>query len=579
MICIKRILFFFCISILCITANPSFSAPPPTKDVFKFKIKRQDPNTFVLEWQIKPGYFLYQNRIQLTKPNMQFIELTPLKLPRAKTKVDGLGHTISIYRHQLRIPVNIIGLSSGEEILNLRYQGCADDGFCYPPELTAIKLTINTQLALTHVNLIAPAKIPPKTSLNLDLDLNNNAFSGHHWIITLLIFLGLGLLLSLTPCVLPMIPVLSGILVGHGKNLSTRKAFFLSLSYVLSMALTYAAIGAVIALMGHNLQVLLQSPWAIISFSIVFVLLALSMFDVYDLKLPTSWQSKLAGMSYKQSRGHYVGAALMGCLSTLILSPCVTAPLIGALGFIAQTGNIALGAAALFFLGLGMGMPLLLIGASLGRFLPHAGNWMNLIKKIFGFMLLAVAIYLISRLLSAFIIMLLWGGLLIFAGLSIMRFIRSIGVILLLYGALILIGASLGNTNPLKPLTQQTSLNQHHALVVTNMRELKTALQTAHQKQQPVLLDFYADWCTSCKVIESTTLTHPDVLNALNHMQLIKIDLSANNQQSRALLHAFNVIAPPTFIFIDASGDEKKALRLVGDVSVSDLLNHLHMIN
>lgn len=194
-------------------------------------------------------------------------------------------------------------------------------------------------------------------------------------------------------------------------------------------------------------------------------------------------------------------------------------------------------------------------------------------------MLLAVAIYLISRLLSAFIIMLLWGGLLIFAGLSIMRFIRSIGVILLLYGALILIGASLGNTNPLKPLTQQTSLNQHHALVVTNMRELKTALQTAHQKQQPVLLDFYADWCTSCKVIESTTLTHPDVLNALNHMQLIKIDLSANNQQSRALLHAFNVIAPPTFIFIDASGDEKKALRLVGDVSVSDLLNHLHMIN
>ncbi len=569
----KRILFFLSISMLLLLTSPCFSEPPPAHAVFKLQVKAYNPNTFFLEYDIKPGYFLYRDRLHLTQTNTHFLDLTPLKFPDANTKIDGLGHTISIYRHKLRIPVHLIGLSPGETILNLRYQGCSDDGFCYPPENTSIKLTINTELALTQVALIAPPKI--KTATPNPNNTNQSAFAGHHWIMTLFIFLGLGLLLSLTPCVLPMIPVLSGILVGHGKDLSTRKAFFLSLSYVLSMSLTYAAIGAVVALMGHNLQVLLQSPVALISFSLVFVLLALSMFDIYQLKLPASWQAKLAGMSYQQAGGHYLGAALMGCLSTLILSPCVTAPLIGALGYIAQTGNIALGTAALFFLGLGMGVPLLLIGASLGRWLPHAGHWMNGIKKVFGLMLLAVAIYLISRLLPAFIIMLLWAGLLIFSGLVFVRTIRSLGIILLLYGILILIGASLGNTNPLKPLTQQAKAHQIHTKIVKNMHELETLLQAAQQKKQAVLLDFYADWCTSCQVIESKMLAHPQILEAIKQMQFIKVDLTANTHESRALLHEFNVIAPPTFIFIDASSHEREALRLVGDVSISNLLDHL----
>ncbi len=569
----KRILFFLSISMLLLLTSPCFSEPPPAHAVFKLQVKAYNPNTFFLEYDIKPGYFLYRDRLHLTQTNTHFLDLTPLKFPDANTKIDGLGHTISIYRHKLRIPVHLIGLSPGETILNLRYQGCSDDGFCYPPENTSIKLTINTELAMTQVALIAPPKI--KTATPNPNNTNQSAFAGHHWIMTLFIFLGLGLLLSLTPCVLPMIPVLSGILVGHGKDLSTRKAFFLSLSYVLSMSLTYAAIGAVVALMGHNLQVLLQSPVTLISFSLVFVLLALSMFDIYQLKLPTSWQAKLANVSYKQAGGHYLGAALMGCLSTLILSPCVTAPLIGALGYIAQTGNIALGTAALFFLGLGMGVPLLLIGASLGRWLPHAGHWMNSIKKIFGLMLLAVAIYLISRLLPAFIIMLLWAGLLIFSGLVFVRTIRSLGIILLLYGILILIGASLGNTNPLKPLTQQAKAPQIHTKIVKNMHELETALQTAQQKKQAVLLDFYADWCTSCQVIESKMLAHPQILEAIKQMQFIKVDLTANTHESRALLHEFNVIAPPTFIFIDTSSHEREALRLVGDVSIRKLLDHL----
>ncbi len=584
----------FLLSSLLLTApQQAFPEPPPANAVFKLAIKTLDPNTFLLEWQIKPEYFLYRDRLQLTQEKADFFELAPLKLPGSKTKIDGLGQTIHIYRDKLRLPVSIIGLHPGEGILNLKYQGCADDGFCYPPEFTSIKLSIDTNLTLTHATLIPPARMKPVTpTFTSGPPLTNAHFSEHHWLVTLLIFLGLGLLLSLTPCVLPMIPVLSGILVGHGKDLSTRKAFFLSLSYVLSMSLTYAAIGAVVALMGHNLQVLLQSPWAITSFSIIFVLLALAMFDAYELRLPTSWQSKLAGVSYKQAGGHYLGAALMGCLSTLILSPCVTAPLIGALGYIAQTGNVALGTAALFFLGLGMGMPLLLIGASLGRLLPHAGNWMNTVKKIFGLMLLAVAVYLMSRLLSAFITMLLWAGLLIFSGLTLgalkkassnlMRFMRGLGILLLVYGILILIGASLGNTNPLKPLIHAETYKitqKHNTIVVTSMKELEDALQATLTKKQPVLLDFYADWCTSCKVIESTTLHNPDILSALDNIQLIQVDLSANNHESRALLHEFNVVAPPTFIFIDTLGHEHEALRLIGDISVPALLTNLNSLS
>ncbi len=588
---VKRIFFLISFALCFLYINPSFSEPPPAHSVFKFEIKTHDPNSFVLEWHIKPGYFLYRDRLELTQKSKDFLELAPLKLPQSKIKVDGLGETVHIYRGKLRIPVNIVGLHSGEDILNLKYQGCADNGFCYPPEFAAIKLTIDTQLALTHATLISPskikeAKLPPTKAVVID-----SRFSKHHWVVTLLIFWGLGLLLAFTPCVLPMIPVLSSILVGHGDNLSTRKAFLLSLSYVLSMSFTYALIGAVVALMGHNLQLILQSPWAITAFSTLFVLLALSMFGAYELRLPTPLQAKLANTSYQQARGHYLGAAIMGCLSTLILSPCVTAPLIGALSYIAQTGNIVLGTAALFFLGLGMGLPLLLVGASLGRMLPKAGDWMNTIKKLFGVILLAVAIYLMSRLLSAFIVMLLWASLLIFSGLilgalkkttsTLIRFTRGIGLLCVVYGILIIIGASAGNTNPLKPLMRSDNYKtpQHHTTTITTMAALENILRRALNSKQPVVLDFYADWCTTCKVIESNILHHASIRDALKNVQLIKVDLTANNHESRALLHEFKVVAPPTFIFIDAAGHEHENLRLVGEIAVPVFLNHLQLLS
>ncbi|MDF1827471.1 MAG: protein-disulfide reductase DsbD [Legionellaceae bacterium] len=582
---IARFGFLILSLILPITAEAASLNPPPAHTVFQVDVKAYDPNTLLLTWQIKPGFFLYRDRIRIAASNHDLIELADIKLPSAQTKTNRLNQTILIYRKKLKLPINLVALHAGETMINIDYQGCADDGFCYPPESRAVKLSINPKLALTHAELIDPAPPPPNKTTS-----TSSAFTQHHWPITLLIFLGLGLLLSFTPCVLPMIPVLSGILVGHGKNLSTRKAFLLSLTYVLSMSLTYAAIGAAVTLMGENFQVLLQTPWAIGLFSLLFVMLALSMFGAYDLKLPQSWQAKLANVSYHQATGHYLGAAAMGCLSTLILSPCVTAPLIGALAYIAQTGNIILGTASLFFLGLGMGLPLLLVGASLGRWLPHAGHWMNTVKSIFGIMLLGIAIYLLSRVISPFIIMLLWSSLLVFSGITlgafrratshVTRLSRGIGIMLLAYGLLILFGASHGNTNPLKPLilSHTHTDSRTHTHILTTLEATEQALGQAAQQHQPVMLDFYADWCTACKSIEANTLRNPKIQEALKNTVLLKLDLTANNHESRALLHKFDVVAPPTFVFFDASGRERPELRLVGDISASALQKNLHAL-
>ena len=536
-----------CFTVMCtflssITASATSFNPPPANTVFQLHAQAYDPNTLLLTWDIKSGFFLYRDRMNVTQVDHGFIELADIKLPKAVTKTNGLNETIFIYRKHLKLPLSLIALHPGETIIKIHYQGCADDGFCYPPESHAIKLTINTKLALEHAELLSPTKplIPPAPE---------SPFTNHHWFMTLLIFLGLGLLLSFTPCVLPMIPVLSGILVGHGKDLSTQKAFLLSLAYVLSMSLTYASIGAAVTLMGENFQVILQTPWAITLFSLLFVVLALSMFGLYDLKLPISWQAKLANASYHQATGHYLGAAAMGCLSTLILSPCVTAPLIGALAYIAQTGNILLGTASLFFLGLGMGLPLLLVGASLGRWLPHAGNWMNTIKSIFGIMLFGIAIYLMSRLFSPFIIMLLWASLLVFSGITfgafrtatshLTRLGRCIGIVLLTYGLLILFAASQGATNPLHPLflPHSSSSCQNCSRVITTLEEAKHALNQAAKQHQPVMLDFYADWCTSCKSFEKNTLRDPKIQEILENIVLIKVDLSANNREKIGRAH------------------------------------------
>lgn len=570
--------------ILCIPCT--YAALAPASEVFEVQVKPIDANTMALTWKIKPGYFLYRKRIHLTTEDTELLQLGTLRFPASEIKKNPLGKPFKIYRNILVLPVGILGKQPGEGFIMLSYQGCSDTGICYPPEKKRIKLSLTPNLALSEVVLEAMPPLSTASAIN-EPDRISALFMSHSFLPVLLVFFGFGLLLSLTPCVLPMIPVLSGILLSHASPLTTRKAAALSLCYVLSMALTYAVFGAVVAVLGKNLQITLQSPVAIGIFSAVFVALAFSMFGLFDIRLPVAFQSKLAQINRKEATGHYLGAAIMGCFSTLILSPCVTPPLLGALGYIARTGNVLLGTVALFFMGLGMGVPLLLIGASAGRWLPKAGVWMNGVKCFFGFILLAMAIYLLDRITPAPLIMGCWAVLSIFAGVFTGAFQTSLtlhekaaqatGIVLVLYGALLLTGATLGHTNPLQPLVghgliasdRQETFTQE----VTTPSGLSQALSLA--KGHPVLLDYYADWCASCKIMDATTFKDPRVISALKSYTVIRVNVTQDTPETKALLADWHVVAPPALLFLNAQGQEDTAQRLAGEIGADELLTRL----
>jgi thiol:disulfide interchange protein DsbD len=573
--------------LLCCIISPLQAKPLPAAQVFQVKVETLDPNSFTIQWQIKPDYFLYRDRIKITASKDSNVQLAPLRLPNAIQKTDKQGKPFAVYQNQLTLPVGLLANKPGETLLKLGYQGCSQSGFCYPPIEKQIQVTIDNHLNLAAVSLedspLPATTLQEQEGIHSPLE---NIFTQHNKPMVLLLFFGFGLLLSFTPCILPMVPVLSSIIVGHGKEMTTKKSFFLSLSYVLSMSLTYALVGAIAALLGANLQISMQSPTAISLFSLLFVLLALSMFGFYEFKLPTAWQEKIAGPEAADRGGHYLGAAIMGCLSTLILSPCVTAPLIGVLTYIAQTKNILFGSLTLFVLSLGMGTPLLLIGTSAGRFLPEAGSWMEAIKVFFGFLMLAVAFFLMSRVLPPSFSMMLWAAFLIFSGIYAGalrggisgwdKFFQGIGIILLGYGLLILIGSSMGSVNPWQPLKSvyaKALVQQNTQARTFTLPELKTALMEARGK--PLLLDFYADWCASCAVMEATTLQDPAVQNALAAFTTIRVDVTANTAQNQAILAYFHVVAPPTFLFFNAEGEALPAKTLVGEVDAATFLQQL----
>lgn len=591
-----------CLGLMFITVNISavFAAnnptPLPAEQVFQPSVQLVDPNNFVIQWQIKAGYFLYADRFHITLPTDSAINLGDIRYPKTVNKIDSLGHVNAVYRNNLVLPVGVLAQQKGTANLQLQFQGCSDSGFCYPPASYYIHLTFDNQHALVAASMQSAktlaTKIIPAQNQSIETIL-----SSHYRAFALLTFFGLGLLLAFTPCVLPMIPVLSGIIVGHGA-ITTRKAFGLSLSYVLSMASTYAVLGMIVALLGKNLQIAMQTPIVIIGFAALFVLLALAMFGLFDLKLPVAWQTKLAQSNRSHSNGHYWGAAIMGCLSSLILSPCVTPPLVGVLGYIAKTGNIGFGAAALFVLGLGMGTPLLLIGTSAGKLLPKTGLWMNAIKSLFGFMLLAIAIYLLQRVLNASIVMILWASLSIIAGVYAGAFSRTtnhrekvsqgFGIILLIYGVLLFIGASMGSTNyfhPLEPIQQVPqsiknldSITTTQAPVAHTLQQLDTALIQAQKQHKVIILDFYADWCTSCKVIDKSFAADTALQKKLIHFTSIKLDITDNGPAQQALLAHYQVIAPPTFIFLNDKAQEITGTRLVGELTSDEFLSHLNLI-
>lgn len=567
--------------------------PPPANEMFKPRVKVIDPNTILLEWDIENGAYLYRDRISLINTDKQSAELGKLIYPDGELKQDQILGEYEIYRQTVALPVPILGLNSGDVEFKLRYQGCTDQGFCYPPSHCVLTVSLDQENGVIDAKLAPPKTKTLPSALTSDVDRASALLDGHDYFWIVLGFIGFGLLLAFTPCVLPMVPVLSGLIIGHGRHITTGKAFTLSLIYVSAMAITYAIAGVIVASLGSNLQVMLQTPLAISLFALVFVLLALSMFGLYELKLPTSWQVALSKLSQRQQGGAYIGVALMGCLSTLILSPCVTAPLVGVLGYIAGTGDKLLGAIALFSLGIGMGLPLLMIGTAAGKWLPKAGMWMNQVKILFGVMMLGVAVYLIERLLPSHVGLILWGALI--AGYSVFlgalrkaddegwaRVKRGVAYIGLVYGTVLVVGGAMGNDDMLAPLKRQPTTmmvtQDDDMILVKTVSELQQQLNRARQLQTPVLIDFYADWCVACKVMERTTLSDEKVSKILTKFIVIKVDVTNSDSDAETVMQAFNVIAPPTYIMLDQYGSEVANTRVVGEMNAADFSIRLETV-
>ncbi|MGZ5620587.1 MAG: protein-disulfide reductase DsbD [Methylobacter sp.] len=553
---------------------------------FQFFTSIKDDRTLHINWTIADGYYLYREKIQFELINADGVKLGTYAIPRGTPKQDEAFGQVEIFHNELGFDLPLIRSSQAAQtiILQAKYQGCADRGVCYPPMSKKVELPLPVVLQSGEQELSEQDQIVQ--SLHKD-----------SLPITLLSFFGFGLLLSLTPCIFPMIPILSGIIVGHGNRINTTRAFLLSLSYVLASALTYTVFGILAALFGSNLQTAFQQPWIIGLFSAIFVALSLSMFGFYHLELPKSLQVKLHNSSEIHRDGSLLGAAIMGALSSLIVGPCVAAPLAGALIYIGQTGDAVLGGSALFMLGLGMGLPLLLLGASAGKLLPKAGDWLNSTKAVFGVIMLAVAVWMLSRILPGNVIMVLWAMLLIFPAIYLSavdplpenssgwrKLWKGLGLMMLAYGLLLLIGFSLGNSNPLKPLqgfgvsAAQASEPGIAFERVASLTALEARIKQANANHQAVMLDFYADWCISCKEMEAYTFADPQVKQALKNYVLLQADVTNNSDDDKALLEKFKLIGPPAILFFGLDHQEQTANRIIGYQDAETFINSLKRV-
>lgn len=571
----------------------SSSKPIPVDQAFQFSATARDYQTILVMWKITPGYYLYRDRFHFRaiKPVNARIGQPILPIGQNKTSPD-IG-TYQVYHQSIRIPIPVISPQGKNIEVLVHYQGCSDRGYCYPPESRIVNINLAGDYMKPVAGKVADATVKTPTATPADQhDKVTRLLQGKSLLALIIGFFSFGVLLSLTPCVLPMIPILSGIIVGQ-KKLSTAHSFFLSLSYVLGMAITYSIAGVLFGFIGGSIQIILQKPWIIITFSFLFIAMALSLFGFYNLELPTAWRNKLAQMSEHQKRGTYFGVFMMGVLSTLILSPCVTAPLVGVLGYISQTGNATLGGIALFTMGLGMGLPLLIIGASSAKLLPKSGHWMEAIKKIMGVLMLAVAIWMIERIVPAKITMVLWAALAMGSAIAMgaltnaythwQRLRKALALIVFVYSIVLLIGAMMGNTNPLQPIhlsPTRHSLATHelHFNRVKSIGDVEEKLNIAKSERKIAVLDFYADWCIACKEMDAFTFSNRMVINKLKHYYLIRANVTANDATDKALLRHFSVVAPPTIIFFNQNKKEIKNTRIIGEMSATQFLSHLQKV-
>ena len=598
---------------------------PLPEDAYQFSAGVESGERIRLHWEIAEGTYLYQDKVEIKLLEGDGVALGEFRLPKGKLKKntikpDGTVGDLEVYQKSidLEIPLLRSKPEATEIELQVAYQGCAEAGVCYPPIRKTARLAlpaiVSTALAATEAaeaktgatatsgsGLIAPEQRdrnetePANNQVSEQDRIAATLAGGNAWLI-ILTFFGFGLLLALTPCVFPMIPILSGIIAGQGPGITTRRAFTLSLIYVLAMSLTYTLAGVLAGLFGHNLQAAFQNPWILGFFALVFVLLALSMFGFYDLQLPSRWQSKLVETSNRQKGGSYAGVAVMGFLSALIVGPCVAPPLAGALIYIGQSGDALLGGIGLFAMALGMGAPLLLIGTSAGKLLPRAGSWMDTVKAVFGVGMLAVAIILLERIIPPALAMALWGTLLIVSAVYMGalqqlpieasgwdRLWRGLGVVLLAYGILMFVGVATGGKDTVQPLRGVNfggglgaEASELQFKRIKTVADLQREVAAASRAGKPVMLDFYADWCVTCKEMERYTFSDPAVISALAEFVLLQADVTADDADDRALLQGhFGMPGPPSIMFFDRAGDERRPFRIVGFMEAGDFVAHI----
>ena len=573
----------------------------PPDEAFRIEVRAVDARTLIARLSPAKGYYLYRDRITFAIQQPTGVSVSSTTLPKGDAKDDPTFGKVEVYHQPFEATIVLAGSSpsTGSVALTASFQGCNDPvGVCYPPieKLLTVALPLAGAApgAWQSTAATAPAAPLPGTA---DIDENSRIgalFAGSSKWALVAAFFGFGVLLAFTPCMLPMIPILSGIIVGHGHAMTKRHALGLSAVYVLAMAITYALAGIAAGLAGTMLSAWLQNPWALGSFAAIFVLLSLSMFGLYELQLPGWLQTRLADAGRNVRGGRVAGAFAMGVLSAIIIGPCVAAPLAGALLYIGQTRDVVLGGTALFAMAIGMGVPLMVVGATAGSLLPKAGPWMESIKRVFGVTMLAVAIWMVSPVIPLVAQQLLWATLLIVPAVYLhaldplptgapgyRRLFKAFGVMSLLLGAALMIGALSGSRELLQPLsglragTTSTASSELPFQPVASIAELDQRVRAAQGK--PVMLDFWAEWCVSCKEMEHLTFSDPRVQARLKDSVLLRADVTANNAEHKALLARFSLFGPPGILFFDKAG-QALPLRVIGYQSADRFLATLDRV-
>ncbi|MDP6675528.1 MAG: protein-disulfide reductase DsbD [Gammaproteobacteria bacterium] len=567
--------------------------PLPPEQAFQPLVTVTDPFTLHIDFNIAPGYYLYRNNLTVAvadnAPDSLAATGTPQLPPGTMQYDEHFGET-PVFFTALTFDVPLTRSSPDPATLPIAitYQGCKKDSICYPPQMIVLDIDLPAATSTDQPRKLSDKPGPVSEQGRLSkLIIDGNIF------IVLATFAGFGLLLAFTPCVLPMVPILSGIIAGQGKDVTTSRAFTLSLTYVLGMALTYTLAGAAFAAMGGQIQAALQKPWIIIGVAALFVALALSVFGLYELQMPAAIQTRISAYSNRQRAGTYVGTAIMGILSALVITTCVAPPLVATLSVIAQAGDVTRGALSLLAMSLGMGFPLLIIGTSAGRLLPKAGAWMDNIKSAFGFMMLGLAVWMLDRILPGVVTMLLWAALVLMAGVFLGAFTRldpaagtsrklakGAGLLAAVYGIALFIGALSGQVNPLRPLSFVGNQNQAVAIPfkrIKSIADLERELASATEQARPVMLDFYADWCVSCKEMEHYTFVDERVKANLRNTLLLQADVTANDAEDQALLKYFKIFGPPTIMFFDTQGKERTEYRVVGFMPADEFSRHVSL--